>query len=61
MPFVDDVAILLGKPLERTSTTAVVGAEGRELPSDHDAGHPEDERHYFIVPSLGLQMLAGRD
>jgi hypothetical protein len=58
---VDDIAILLGKPLDRDVITAVVCVEGRELPGDYDPGHPEDERHDYIVPSLGLQFLAGPD
>ena len=31
------------------------------LPDHTDPGHPEDERHCFIIPSLGLQLLAGPD
>jgi hypothetical protein len=61
MPVVEDITVLLGKPLDHDAITAVVGVAGRELLSDHDPGHPEDERHYYIVPSLGLQMVAGPD
>jgi len=62
MPVVDDIACLLGKPLDHDVITTVVGVEGRELPDDDDdPGHPEDERHDYIVPSLGLQLLAGPD
>lgn len=61
MHVVDDIAILLGKPLDGDAITAVVGIKGRELPDDCDPGHPEDERHYYIIPSVGLQLLAGSD
>src|SRR5438105_13203420 len=57
----DEIALLLGEPLDSDVITAVVGVEGRELPDHTDPGHPEDERHCFIIPSLGLQLLAGPD
>jgi hypothetical protein len=58
---VERVATLIGKPLEVGAIEAVVGPGATELPADHDPGHPEDERHYFVVPHLGLQILAGAD
>lgn len=61
MPTVDDIAVLLNQALDPDVISAVVGAAGRELPSDHDPGHPEDEGHYFVVPARGLQMLSGPD
>ncbi len=56
---VEDIAVLLGRPLNDATISAVTAVPGRELTSDHDPGHPEDERHYYVVPTLGLQLLAG--
>src|SRR4051794_15159331 len=61
MRVVEDIAVLLGKPLDGRVITAVVGVEGRELPDEHDPGHPEDERHHYVVPSLGLELQTGPD
>ena len=58
---VDDVAVLINRPLDASTLESVVGIQGRELPSDHDEGHPEDEVHYYIFPPLGLEFLAGPD
>lgn len=58
---IERVASLIGQPLDQHAVEALVGVGGRELPSDHEPGHPEDEANYFIVPSAGLTLLAGPD
>jgi len=58
---VDDAAVLLGKPFDADAVASAVGARPKLIQSYHGLGGPQDERHYYGVPPVGLQMLTGRD
>jgi hypothetical protein len=57
MHTIDDVLPLLGTPLNEHHVESLFGARGQDTITDGEPGHPEDRRHYYNLPELGLQFL----
>jgi hypothetical protein len=61
MLYVEDMARLLGQPLQVKLVESLVGTLAVELTADLDPAHPEDERHHIVARAVGLQVGSGPD
>ena len=57
MYFIDQVVPLLGSPFDENSIERIFGVRGKELLTQYEPGHPEDQRRYYILRQFGLQIL----
>lgn len=54
---VDDFVTMLGRPLDEGLIFVLTGLRGVQLSDEIDPAHPEDQRHYYTVAKIGLELL----
>jgi hypothetical protein len=57
MHTVDEVIPLLGSCLDEHRIESLFGLRGQDFVTEFEPGHPDDQRRYYLLPTIGLQFL----